>query len=345
MSYAAKRILNSNVNNNQPRQSIKFQIEVPMNMSYSASENDFNTDYDLQYDNNNIQFIRGAHERRSIQLKKQTIRNESLNNQTICFKISIDSNIERNRNGSIRNLPVSVEKASSITSGAPSSGYSSSLSNSSSMQFLDDQFEPNNNAFCSDYPVKTPMKSLQNPLFCNENIYDKLSYSNKKRCSIASLISSSTESSASSSSSSSSECDIYEDITNFTQGEVIKKQHIYCNEQLNNCNKLKFFKRREYTVNEIFQNAKCFQEEAKKQEVNQMVNIKSVNILKQLFEDSNSNKKAKMTAASSPAKVQKCAMILRKPRVEKLIPKPVTVSQAQMPHVYINEKISKAVIV
>jgi len=120
------------------------------------------------------------------------------------------------------------------------------------------------------------------------------------------------------------------------------KPHTYCNEQLNSGNRQQLFKRREYTVNEIFQNAKCFRDEANKQEVNQMVNAKSVNILKQLFD----KKKPNVTAGQSPVKVQKCAMILRKPRVEEVtLPRQVNNANAQATHVYVNEKISKEVIV
>lgn len=283
--FATKRIL---TNSSNRRQSIKLEIDLPMNLTCDNNNSNSST-----YSYNNYE------------------QHDSTNNLTICLKISIDNHADNrranNRTTRTPHFPMH-DKVSSLASS--SSGYSSSMSTSSSSQCLDDNIN-----FPLNYSInRTP---VQNPLFCNENIYDRLSYSNKRRCSIASSNSSNATDSA-----PVSECDIYEEITNLTT------KHVYCNEPIQAVQPINrnVVKRREYTVNEIFQNVNSFKEEANKQEVNQIGQAKSVNILKQLFEV---NKKSKLS-----------------PMVRKVAsPKPALRQHNHEQHVYVNEKISSGVIV
>lgn len=319
-----------------------------MNMSCAdlMDNSDFESDYEIS------RFTRSNSSRRSIQIKQpRQTNNTNFNdsaNKTICFKISIDNNMGSHRKASsVR----PVEKAFSISSGVASSGYSSSMSTSShSLQYMDN--ESNNNAFCSNYSLNSYHSKPQTPQsvtsYKQENIYDKLSYNNinKRRYSLASVSSSSAE-------SNQSESDIYEEITNFTQGEIQQKHvtpmvqerantskvHTYCNEQIQKpavANTASLFRaRKDYTVNEIFRNAKCFKEEASKQE-EQVASVsktsRSVNILKQLFE-SNVSKKSKQVTSSGNVQKHNTPMAMTR----KLEP--------THQHVYVNEKISSAVIV
>lgn len=341
--YAHKRSMNpSSSSSSNRKQSIKFEIELPMNMSCAdlMDNSDYESDYEIG------RFTRSNSNRRSIQIKQPRQTNSTnfndSGNQTICFKISIDNNMGSHRkSSSVR----SVEKAFSISSGVASSGYSSSMSTSShSLQYMDN--ESNNNAFCSNYSLNSYSSKPQTPQavtsYKQENIYDKLSYNNinKRRYSLASVSSSSAE-------SNQSESDIYEEITNFTHGEIQQKHvipmvntpkvHTYCNEQIQKPKVAKtaslFRARKDYTVNEIFQNVKCFKEEASKQE-EQVASVsktsRSVNILKQLFE-SNVSKKSKQVGPSGQEHNAPMAL------TRKLEP--------SNQHVYVNEKISSAVIV
>jgi hypothetical protein len=317
------------------RQSIKFEIELPMNMSCS-NLTDSDSEYESDYEP--VQFTRRNSARRSVQIHKQSRHASSLNesnNQTICFKISIDNTM-----GSQRKASRPVEKAFSVSSGAASSGYASAVSNYTGNE------SNNNNAFCSNHSLNSyHSKPQSQSSYKAENVYDKLSYSNmsKRRYSLASV--------SSSADSNQSESDIYEEITNFTQREVGKhnavvqervsspKAHTYCNEPVHKvARRTGLYRPREYTVNEIFQHARGFKEEASKREEEYVAAVsksaRSVNILKQLFE----GKRSKQASAEQKPPVAKSRRV--EPAAE-MGTTAVSVSQ----HIYVNEKISSAIIV
>ena len=301
-------------------QSIKFQIEVPMNMSmgYDAASCTDTEDYEPMVTN----FNRNKLERRSMQQRHHEYDYES-SQPTICLKISFDR----------MNTQRKSSRTSSVATG--SSGYSSSMSNASSLQ-------------CLNEPVETTEHKTRSSLYCDENIYDKLSYNTSKR---RYSVSSSSSSSAQSCMSTPAESvdDIYEEITNFTQMHFGNKphvhsqslaalpptstrcppklEHVYCNETVKPVRSA--FKRREYTINEIFQNAKSFREEANKQEIKLIPNgpLKSVNMLKQLFETNPAPKKSLNQTQLS---------------TERLNKQPIG-TRINTSHVYVNEKISAAV--
>lgn len=147
--------------------------------------------------------------------------------------------------------------------------------------------------------------------YAEENIYDKLDY---KRRSLAST--------NSSMSSASSKEDYYEEISNFSQ-----MKSSYEN------NSAKTYKR-EYTLNEIFQNLKSFKTEAKQQELlnttyTDLKPPKSVNFLKQIFESK--SKKSPVTLSPKAIKqveTTKDNTKLIKPTIQ---------------HVYVNEKILRPI--
>lgn len=294
LSFSAiKRMANKRTLNTKNRkQSIKFEIELPMNMD-ATSDYEYTSDYDNDRQNDE---------------------------QTICFKISMNQCAVTPRTARTTGRPISISSATA------SSGYSSSISSASSIQGLD-QFETSNNKAFS-------LSNQKNGLFCNENVYDRLNYktSAKRRSSLASMTSSYE------SSNQSSECEIYEEIGNFSQVEVKHlfatpkpvKQHVYCNERIETAPKTpksNIYKRREYTVNEIFQNAQTFQEEATKQEFNVNSRNNTVNPIKKLFESkmkTSDSKKIKENQLKSQSTAQK---------------------QNKQTHDYVNEKISAPVFV
>lgn len=263
LSFSAiKRMANKRTLNTNRTQSIKFEIELPINMD-GASDYEYTSDYDTDRQNDE---------------------------RTICFKIKMNQCTPR--------VSQRTERPVSISSGIASSGYSSSVSSASSIQGLD-QFETSNKTFFQS--------NQKNALFCTENVYDRLNYNtSKRRSSLASMTSSSE------SSNQTSECDIYEEIGNFSQIEAAKplfatpkptKPHFYCNEKMETAPqktpKSSIYKRREYTVNEIFQNAKSFQDEATKQEINIHTKNNTVNSLKKIFESNLS--KVKTSKKAQPA--------------------------------------------
>lgn len=316
------------------RQSIRLQIDLPIR-SHGDDQYDYTSEHEQDMDEpiNKI----------CLQISFDTVNGKrNTSRHTILAPTPKKTAVVTTSSGKSA-LKVKTSSSSST------SGYSSSSSCTSinSNDFYD--YRQSDQAFL--YQNDDSRANSMNSLFCNDetenNIYDKLNYNSKRRFSL-----SSTSSSASYTStfhehpfSHTEEENIYEEISNFF--ETSNKQLIdsytssknKCSyESLNTCvssstssikrintnreqlntpkvvnTKSTAFRRREYTVNEIFQNLNNFKEDAIKNEskitksVSNNPSSKSVQQLKQLFE--------------------------KKP----LVPKQ---QHPKQQHIYVNEKIS-----
>jgi hypothetical protein len=319
---SAKRI-SKHSSSNHKRQSIKLQIELP----YMENSND------------NIKMKKSSTFTES-SFNNESEEEEDLNeNQTIRLQISFDSRprfTPRKVNTNKQQLQHTAKKQCS-------SGYSSSTSSMVNYICANNQeksFYLANNDSTNNYNSER---------FSNENIYDKLNYNvstSIKRKSMASVDSSMSSCSAASSSSSNSSFAstskpkvYYEEISNFSQLHE-SKQRTYENDLIKPPPapqvKSQVYKR-EYTVNEIFQNLELFKIEAKQQEKlnnnyahkqladkNTTTNNKpkSVSFLKQIFETKMTKKTTAVECLSGVKQQQ-------------------PIKQQTKQHVYVNEKLSR----
>ena len=248
---------------------------------------------------------------------------------TIRLQISFDAS-PRVSTTPRRRRPTSPQAPSTIAKRSDSSLTSGYFSSSNDTDDTDLEDQQGFNA-CS----KRRSSFLHGP-----SHYDKLDYTAKRRFSVSSAESlSSSSSMASASNGTKNEIEnIYEDISNF------------CASSIHNCNAhasdasfpmtARSALRREYTVNEIFQNLKSFKEQASQCEklyeesptVTVPVQTRSVSALKQLFETSSSS--------SSGASILR--RIQRVKQLKGTRPEPQAVVTT-LPHIYVNERVSKPV--
>jgi len=324
---SAKRI-SKHSSSNHKRQSIKLQIELP----YMENSND------------NIKMKKSSTFTESSFNNESEEEEEDLNeNQTIRLQISFDSRPRFTP----RKVNINKQQLQHTAKKQCSSGYSSSTSSMVNYVCANNQEK-------SFYLADNVSNNYNSERFSNENIYDKLNYNvstSTKRKSMASVDSSMSSCSAASSSSSSSNSSFastskpkvyYEEISNFSQLHE-SKQRTYENDLIKPAPQVKSqVYKREYTVNEIFQNLESFKIEAKQQEKlnnnyahsqqqladKNTTNIskpKSVSFLKQIFETKITKKTTAVECLSGVKQQQQQQPI----------------KQQTKQHVYVNEKLSR----
>lgn len=340
---------NNNINSTR-RKSIRLQIELPLEQQTKPDE-----------------FNSSIHHNQCCQQADDSQFN------TICLQISFDS---LNR---AKNCCANKQFSSSSST---SSGYSSSASSQINYAW-DDGLQAQNlrrNSINILNKLKKPVASQLPPapleFLDDENVYDKLNYTAKRRYSLSSSDTSSISSSSSLSASTTKihnndysyygEEDIYEEISNFCASkneaftEYSKSKLDACNysrleefksatssqssiKRINKCNQVvgasqssgvrasRGYYKREYTVNEIFQNLKSFQEDATKLEAisekkvgEEPAKPVDVGFLKRIFE--------------TKTEMKKEVVVSRPP-----LPPAQMLKAAQAQHVYVNERISKPV--
>jgi len=319
------------------RQSIKLQIELPFANESNSSYTNFHK---------NLKIHKCS---KVCNTPGYLIENESDSdgfndeqeadiNPTIRLQISFDTVRSRSdKKNSVQAKPTTT--ASSIAT----SGYSSSSSSSSSMiNYIHDVQEKS-----------FGLNELASHRYVSEeNIYDKLSFNSNTQSykSMASLTNSSFNTSSSTISSAASITNprydpqiLYEEISNFSQlkqisntyeNEMVKQNLQNHQQQAKQYIKNNKYKR-EYTVNEIFQNLKAFKQEAIQQEklnttyssiqssavtVDKQKQPKSVSFLKQIFE----------------SKITKKSVVKSNECLDKQPQQPETYNSN---HLYVNEKL------
>lgn len=330
----------SKSSNNNRRQSIKLQIELPIRES-----------------NENFKLRKSSTfcDTKQTELEINDDSDDDQYNPTIRLQISFDTNSRKQpKRINSNSAKKQTDKASLVTS-----GYSSSLcsSNSSMINYVHDLKDK------SFYLDETnQFQAHINDKYSEENIYDKLNYnvSSYKRRSLASTNSSmsSNSSSVNSSFTRINKPDhkvYYEEISNFSQLE--QKPRIYENEMIkpavsivkktqpvitNPIRQTLTNYRREYTVNEIFQNLKSFKHEAQQQEElnGNYLDIKdikqqpkSVSFLKQIFE----TKKTK--SSTKPSQCLLADNLATRIQSKELVKQSINEETKQ--HIYVNDKISR----